>query len=84
MDGQEIYQSNLLGYKFVVDKNILVGRWIYPVEKFWRYEPSPETEKWCRYFGFGHEVFEPGIILVGDTFCIHPEIYKHLKSYIRN
>lgn len=84
MDGQEIYQNRWLGYNVVVDKNILVKRWVYPKERFWEYIPSPETEKWCRYFGFGHEVTEPGIICIDNVFYVHPEIFKHIKQYIRS
>lgn len=74
----------MFGLEIVIDSFAIVRRWVYPNERFWSYEPSPETEKWCRFFGFGHEVTEPGAYLFGGkTLVVHPAVYAQLKQEFR-
>lgn len=76
--------DSIYGLKIVVSEYARSRRWVYPRERFWTYEPSKETEKWCRFFGFGHEVEEPAAIQVGrDTLLIHPIVYEQLKKEFR-
>jgi hypothetical protein len=41
----------LHGLRVVVSDHAVVRYWEYPTERFWEYIPSPETERWCRFFG---------------------------------
>jgi hypothetical protein len=59
-----------MGLEVVVTEDAMVRTWIYPVERFWKYEPSPETEKWCRFFGYGHEECKPGAYQVGNKLLV--------------
>lgn len=72
--------DKILGLKIVVDEHMIISRWVYPTERFWSYEPSRETEKWCRYFGFGHEVREPGAMRTRDTLVVHPKVLAALEK----
>ncbi len=72
--------DTLYGLKVVVDPLAVTRVWVYPKERFWSYEPSPETERWCRFFGFGHEVTEPCMYVVfGKTLVIHPTLLEQVK-----
>lgn len=67
------------GLKVSVDKHCTTQVWVYPKERFWEYVPSPETERWCRYFGFGHEETQPCYYIVGGhTLVIHPDLWAEL------
>lgn len=73
----------LHGLEVVVDENISLfakKTWIYPTERFWSYEPSPETERWCRFFGFGHEKIEYPAYQMGNKLIVHPVTYKTLTK----
>lgn len=55
----EAYQFDKLamfnGIEFRFNRDIpkYEKKWVFPVEKFWEYEPSDEA--WCRKLGIGHE-----------------------------
>ena len=70
----------LSGLPVVVDKNCESREWVYPRERFWSYEPSKETEQWCRYFGFGHDEYKPAMYRVGGTLIVHPAIWDRIKK----
>jgi hypothetical protein len=64
-----------LGVKIFKSDFAIVERWIPPFHPFIEYEAS--DEKWCRYFGIGEVVREPGIIKVqvpSIMNCIAPSI----------
>lgn len=69
----------LEGMPVFVSEHALVATWVYPVERFWEYVPSPETEDWCRYFGVGYERTDPGAYQVGGTLVIHPSLVECLR-----
>ncbi len=75
--------SLFAGLKVIVSEHAETATWVYPVERFWEYIPSPETERWCRYFGYGHEKREPGAFQIGDMLYVHPKVYDELKRQIR-
>lgn len=81
----KLYMRPLAGIAVYASEHALVKRWVYPVERFWTYIPSPETERWCRFFGFGHEVTEPGVIKLsgpfGEKWLVHPSLMKHLDGH---
>lgn len=75
-----------LGIPIEVSEHAVSRTWVYPTERFWQYEPSKETEDWCRYFGIGHERVEPavfqirGLYGVGDVWVVHPTIFAALEK----
>jgi hypothetical protein len=81
--GAKLFMGPLEGMPVYVSEFALVKRWVYPVERFWTYVPSPETERWCRFFGFGHEVSEPGAYVIQDPrprLVVHPALVKQLRG----
>lgn len=74
-DGEEVITS----IQIVVSKYAMVRTWVYPVDRFWKYEPSPETERWCRFFGYGHEEIRPVAFQMADgRLVMHPDILDKL------
>jgi len=75
----------LTSLRLVFDKHCvtLTKKWVYPTEKFWTYIPSPETERWCRFFGYGHweSANIPQIYLMGDTILAHPFFKPYFEEY---
>lgn len=69
----------MFGLRVTVSEYALVRRWVFPVERFVQY--GPEDERWCRYFGIGHEVTEPGAYQVGDTLVVHPVVWAALERH---
>jgi hypothetical protein len=75
------------GYKMLVMDDYVarlyeVRKWLYPVERFWEWIPSPETERWARFFGYGEEVVEYKTYLIGNTILVHPAVYDQLKHQL--
>ena len=66
----------ILGFQVITDRHIpaMKTKWVYPQERFWSYEPSTETERWCRFFGFGQEVNEMLVYQIGNKLVMHPDI----------
>lgn len=69
--------SKLHGIRYVVSEHAMVARWVFPDDPFVVYEPK--DEKWCRFFGIGHEVREPGAYQVGEVMVIHPVIMDAMR-----
>lgn len=61
-----------------ISEHTTVSRWVFPKDRFIEY--GPEDERSCRYFGIGHEVREPGMYRVGNSWLIHPQVWKAIKS----
>lgn len=75
----------LRGIKLTTSEHAMSKRWNYPDwGKFWSFEPSPETEKWCRFFGFGHQTYEPAAYMFGDTLIAHPVIAESIRAAARS
>lgn len=72
----------LYGMLVIIDKLAVTKTWVYPKERFWEYIPSAETERWCRYFGYGHEIETPCCYQVGNKWIMHPAIWEALKKEI--
>lgn len=72
--------SALSNFEIIVSDHAIVSRWVFPQKRFVEYEPS--DERWCRYFGIGHEVREPGCIRVGGRMYVHPEIWQRIEKII--
>jgi hypothetical protein len=71
----------MLGLKVVVDPLAETRVWVYPTdEPFVEYIPSPETERWCRFFGYGHEERRPCAYRIGNTLIVHPSVYEAMKK----
>lgn len=68
------------GMKVVVSEYAVTKEWVYPKERFWSYTPSPETERWCRFFGYGHEETRPAAIQMHDMWIVHPAVYEQIKK----
>jgi hypothetical protein len=74
---KSLSSSCLVSWSKVVVSEYSTSRvWVYPVERFWEYVPSPETEQWCRFFGYGHEEVRPACFQIGDTLYMHPSIAR--------
>lgn len=71
------------GWPVVVTETAVQPTWIYPKERFWEYIPSPETERWCRFFGYGREEMVPCAILVGGFLHVHPAVWEKIKAYTK-
>lgn len=73
--------SLFVGLPVIVSEHAVHRPWVYPVERFWTYIPSPETERWCRFFGFGHEgPAEPAIYQVDGKLLVHPALLSKVKE----
>jgi hypothetical protein len=74
-------QFDFAGYRIVitdtVSPTIMEPDWVFPKEKFVKYEESDIS--WCRFFGIGR----PGIQQVGEIITMNHDLEKNIGSYIR-
>lgn len=72
--------SLYIGLPVYVSVHAIERFWVYPVERFWTYLPSPETERWCRFFGFGHEEERPAIYRMHNKLIVHPALLDKVQE----
>lgn len=58
----------------------MVSSWVFPKRRFIEYEKSDEV--WARPLGYGHEVYEPGMIIVGNDCFIHSSLREPLMNAV--
>lgn len=68
----------LFGMRVHVSELCMSKRWQFPKHRFIEYEQSDEW--WCRKYGFGKEVEEPGCYQVGDDLYMHPIVWERFKQ----
>ncbi len=70
------------GLEVVLNENMTVKRWVFPVRRFVEY--GPEDEGWARRLGYGREVTEPSkeCIRLGDTLHMHPATWEAVKRHL--
>lgn len=66
------------GMPVTVSESAMVPRWKYPTDPFIEYDPG--DERWCRYFGFGRQVSEPGAYQIGNRLLVHPVVWNQIKK----
>ena len=73
--------SKLFSLPVVVTEHAMVSRWVFPSHRFVEY--VQEDEWWARKYGFGYEVFEPGVYQIDSILYVHPKVWASLREHVQ-